>query len=94
MDGGGKAAKAGLKSGNEVLYTNSFFGMNPGLRISLDSPKLRSKQSQILCTLLSAGILHYMFNSCTFLIFLWMLIMQSMPMEPEISSILMPTGEN
>ena len=26
MDGGGNAAKAGLKSGDQVLYTSSFFG--------------------------------------------------------------------
>lgn len=26
MDGGGNAARAGLKSGDQVLYTSSFFG--------------------------------------------------------------------
>lgn len=26
MDGGGNAAKAGLKAGDQVLYTSSFFG--------------------------------------------------------------------
>lgn len=26
MDGGGNAAKAGLKTGDQVLYTSSFFG--------------------------------------------------------------------
>lgn len=26
MDGGGNAAKCGLKSGDQVLYTSSFFG--------------------------------------------------------------------
>ena len=26
MDGGGNAAKSGLKAGDQVLYTSSFFG--------------------------------------------------------------------
>ncbi|KAL0647708.1 hypothetical protein Bca4012_045999 [Brassica carinata] len=59
VEGGGNAAKAGLKSGDQVLYTSSFFGdeLWPADKLGFTKTAIQAKPDSVyFVTLLSAGV--------------------------------------
>ncbi|KAL0400483.1 UNVERIFIED_CONTAM: hypothetical protein Slati_4078200 [Sesamum latifolium] len=65
VENGGNAARAGLKAGTRYSIPAASLVMNFGLLISLASQKLPSRPSQILSTLLLAGVRTWFNGDCT-----------------------------
>lgn len=59
MDGGGNASKAGLKAGDQVLYTSSFFGdeLWPADKLGFTKTAIQAKPESI----------YFVVNRCSFL---------------------------
>ncbi|KAL0751411.1 hypothetical protein Bca101_033414 [Brassica carinata] len=67
VEGGGNAAKAGLKSGDQVLYTSSFFGdeLWPADKLGFTKTAIQAKPDSVyFVTLLSAGPETYVCPQC------------------------------
>ena len=58
MDGGGNAAKAGLKAGDQVIYTSSFFGdeLWPADKLGFTKTAIQAKPDSVYFVVSRLGI--------------------------------------
>lgn len=69
VDGGGNAAKAGLKAGDQVLYTSSFFGdeLWPADKLGFTKTAIQAKPDSIYFVVSRFSFLNFiyiLFNLC------------------------------